>query len=138
MSIALLSACLLYLAYSLVKDQVFGIDSVEDAFFVAESIFFTCVAIWGIATAIGAWRLRPWARASALWFSYAAFLVYLPNVAWYAYLVKTAPDVGWSWAVLYPLIPLFGLGIWWLILFTRPRVKLQFSKQSSFVELVKK
>jgi hypothetical protein len=29
-----------------------------------------------------------------LWFSCAVLLVYLPNVAWYAYGVKTTPDVG--------------------------------------------
>ena len=69
-----------------------------------------------------------------LWFSCAVLLVYLPNVAWYAYGVKTTPDVGWSWEVLYPLISLFSLGIWWLILFTRPGVKVQFLQQSDFVE----
>jgi hypothetical protein len=133
-SIVVLSTGLLYLAYSLVEEQVFGIDFKEDAFLVIESLLFTCVAIWGIATVIGVWRLRHWGRASVLWFSCAVLLVYLPNVAWYAYGVKTTPDVGWSWEVLYPLILLFGLGIWWLILFTRPGVKVQFLQQPNFVE----
>jgi hypothetical protein len=125
-SIVILSTLLLYLAYSIVEGQVFGIDSSEDTFFVIESGLFTCVAVWGIATVIGVWRLRRWGRTSALWLSCAVFLVYLPSVAWYAYGVKIAPDVGWSWEPLYPLIPLFGVGIWWLILFTRSRVKVQF------------
>jgi hypothetical protein len=125
-SIVILSALLLYLAYSIVEGEVFGIDSTEDTFFVTESSLFTCVAVWGIATVIGVWRLRRWGRTSALWLSCAVFLVYLPNVAWYAYVVKTTPDVGWRWEILYPLVPLFGVGIWWLILFTRYRVKVQF------------
>ena|ERR1700730_7246330 len=59
-SIVILSTLLLYLAYSIVEGQVFGIDSSEDTFFVIESGLFTCVAVWGIATVIGIWRLRRW------------------------------------------------------------------------------
>jgi len=125
-----LSACFVYLAYSLVE-EVSGIDLSEDTFFVIESIIFAGVAVWGAATAIGVWRLRRWGRNSALWLSCALFLVYLPNVIRYAYLVKTSHDVGWSWEILYPLVPLFGVGIWWLILFTRPGVKGQFLQQSN-------
>jgi hypothetical protein len=132
-SIFLFSACLLYLAYSLV-DEVLGVYLPEDVFEILEIILFTGVAIWAIATAIGALRLRWWARISAVWISLAAFLVYLPNLAKYIYLVKTAPDVGWSSEILYPLVPLFGLGIWWLILFTRPGVKAQFLQHASRVE----
>jgi len=44
-SIVILSALLLYLAYSLVEGQGFGIDSTEDAFFVIESIIFAGVAV---------------------------------------------------------------------------------------------
>ncbi len=128
-SIVILSALLLYLAYSLVEGQGFGIDSTEDAFFVIESIIFAGVAVWGLATAVGVWRVRRWGRTSALWLSCAVFLVYLPNVIRYAFLVKTAPDVGLSWEILYPLVPLFGVGIWWLILFTRQGVKDQFLQQ---------
>ena len=123
--LVMLSACFLYLAYSSVE-EVSGIDLSEDAFFVIESITFAAVAVWGVTTVIGVWRLRRWGRTSALWLSCAVFLVYLPEIIRYAYLVKTAPDVGWSWEILYPLVPLFAVGIWWLILFTRPGVKDQF------------
>ncbi len=101
-----LSACFVYVAYSLVE-EVSGIDLSEDTFFVIESIIFAGVAVWGVATTIGVWRLRRWGRNSALWLSCAVFLVYLPNVVRYAYLVKTSHDVGWSWEILYPLVPLF-------------------------------
>jgi hypothetical protein len=125
------------LAYSLVEG-VLGVYFPEDAFEILESVLFIGVAIWGTATAIGVSRLRRWGRTSALWISFASFLVYLPNLAKYIYLVKTAPDVGWSSEILYPLVPLFGLGIWWLILFTRPEVKIRFLQQSSPVGFVKK
>ena len=130
--LVIISACFLYVAYGLAR-EVTGIDSMEDAFFVADSIIYTCVAVWCIATAVGVWRLRGWGRTSVLWLSCAVCLIYLPNVLWYAYLVKTAPDVGWSWEILYPLAPLVGVGTWWLILFTRPRVKGQFLRQSDTV-----
>jgi len=128
-----LSGCFLCLAYSLVQEEVWGIDLTEDIFRVIEGIILTGVAVWGLITAIGVWRLRRWGRTSALWFSCAVFLAYLPNVAWYAYGVKTSPDVGWSWEILYPLGPLIGAGIWWLILFTRPKVKDQFLQESKGV-----
>lgn len=134
--LVVLSACFLYLAYSLVE-EVSGIDLSEDAFFVIDSIIFAGVAVWGMATAIGVWRLRRWGRTSALCLSCALFLVYLPNVIRYAYLVKTAPDVGWSWEILYPLVPLFSAGIWWLILFTRPGVEDQFLQQLNPVGPIK-
>jgi len=130
--IVVLSAYFLFVAYDLVK-EVPGIDLSEDAFFVIESIIFTGIAVWGVATAIGVWRLRRWGRTSALWLSCAVCLVYLPLVVRYAYLVKTAPDVGWSWEVLYPLVPLLAVGIWWLILFTRPRTREQFLQRSNAV-----
>jgi hypothetical protein len=130
--LVVLSACFLFVAYALAK-EVSGIDLSEDAFFVIESIIFTGVAVWGMATAIGVWRLRRWGRISALWLSCAVCLVYLPEVVRYAYLVKTAPDVGWSWKALYPLVPLFAVGIWWLIFFTRPRTREQFCQQPNTV-----
>ncbi len=136
-ALLMLSACLLYLAYSLVE-EVLGVYFPEDAFDISESVLFTGVAIWAMATAIGVLRLRRWARTSALWISIATFLVYLPNLAKYIYLVRTAPDVGWSSEILYPLVPLYGLGIWWLILFTRPGVMVQFLQQSSPVGFEKK
>jgi hypothetical protein len=134
--LVLLSAYFLGAAYTL-AGEVTGIDSTEDTFFVADSIIYTCVAVWCIATAVGVWRLRGWGRTSILWLSCAVCLIYLPNVLWYAYLVKTAPDVGWSWGILYPLAPLVSIAVWWLILFTRPRVKGQFLRRSDTVGLMK-
>lgn len=126
----ILSGCFLCLAFWLVRDEVWGIDLTEDRFRLVESIILAGVAVWGLITAIGVWRVRPWGRTSALRFSCAVVLAYLPNVLWYAYVVKTSHDVGWSWEILYPLVPLCGAGIWWLVLFTRPKVKDQFFQQS--------
>lgn len=124
-----LSLCFLYVSYSLVREEVWGIDLTEDIVRVIQSIISGAIALWGVITAIAVWRLRQWGRTSSLWLSCAVFLGYLPNIAWYAYGVKTSPDVGWSWEILYPLAPLFGVAIWWLILFTRPKVKDQFVQQ---------
>lgn len=123
-----LSLCFLFVSYSLVREEVWGLDLTEDTFRVIQSVISGAIALWGLITAIAVWRLRRWGRTSSLWLSCAVLLGYFPNIARYAYVVKTSPDVGWSWEILYPLVPLFGVTIWWLILFTRPRVKDQFLK----------
>ena len=124
----ILSACFLYAAYWLLG-EVTGIDATEDAFFIADSALFACVGVWGLVTSVGVWRRHSWGRTSVLWLSCAVCLVYVPSILWYAYVAKTAPDVDWSWEALYPLAPLVSIGVWWLILFSRPRVKDQFPRQ---------
>lgn len=121
----LISVCLLLAAYSL-ADRIYGIDSTEDVFSILESLSFSGVAIWSIGTMIGLLRLRRPGRSSALWIGRALFLVYLPEMVRYAYIVKTAPDVGWSWQALYPLALFTGAGAFLLFLFSRPQIKDQF------------
>ena len=121
-----ISACLVVLADFSVADEVFGIDSTEDVFSIVAALVFSAVAIWGIAAIFGLLRLRRWGRSSALWIGRALFLVYLPEIARYAYIVKTAPDVGWSWQALYPLTLFLGAGALVLFLFSRLQVRDQF------------
>lgn len=122
----LISACLLVLADISVADEVFGIDSTEDVFSIVAALVFGAVAIWSIAAMLGLLRLRRWGRSSALWIGRALFIVYLPEIARYSYIVKTAPDVGWSWQALYPLTLFLGAGALLLFLFSRPQVSDQF------------
>lgn len=98
----------------------------------------TCAA-WAIVTAIGIFRLRRWAWVSMLvlsgvmtlfaGFALTGMIIALP-------LIKTMPPtpglpggfmtIAMAAAVFMFLIP-FGCGIWWLILFTRKSVRLQFA-----------
>ena len=121
-----ISACLLVLADISVADEVFGVDSTEDVFSIVAALVFSAVAIWGIAAIFGLLRLRRWGRSSALWIGRALFIVYLPEIARYAYIVKTAPDVGWSWQALYPLTLFLGAGALVLFLLSRLQVRDQF------------
>lgn len=67
--------------------------------------------------------MRPWARRSGIWIGCVLFLVYLPEVAWYAYLVGTVPDIGWSWQALDPLALSAGAGALVLVLCSTPQLK---------------
>ena len=93
LSFVAFSIWLLYLAYLLVEDAI-PVAFSDDTFEILQSILFVSVAIWGIATTVGVLRLRRWGRISALWLSIAAFVVYIPSLAKYIYVVRTAPDVG--------------------------------------------
>ena len=90
--------------------------------------------IWGIATAIGLFRLKRWARTSVLLFSgvlvfFAASSLFVLFLALRIARPTDMPDsvihgvmIGFSG--FYGLLLL--IGVWWLILFTRASVKAQF------------
>jgi hypothetical protein len=90
---------------------------------------------WGIATAIGLFRLAPWARRSILIFS--ALLVFTGAVMAVVLLVVPLPQTNGSnpdslrsiLAVISCFFATFALlGGFWLYFFNRPSVKQQFSK----------
>lgn len=89
-------------------------------------------SIWGVMTSVGLLRLRSWARISVLVFS--------------VLLVAT----GVLGNLLFPLVPiqpanltvakfglaafytcLFGIGVWWFVLFSRPSVRQQYGRSAS-------
>jgi hypothetical protein len=94
--------------------------------------FFFAVTIWGAFSGVGLIRLRNWARVSVLvWSGITApfcvltivFVAILPmppspNQAFMRMLVPL-------FAVLFYGIPL-AVAVWWLILFTRPKIVAQF------------
>lgn len=120
------SAVLSWSAYYAVRDAFPVVDS-DDVVHLAFGIIFGLVAVWSLITMVGILHLRPWARIAALWLGVAAGLVYLVPLAWYAYGVRTTPDVGWSWEAIIPLPAFLALAVWWLSFFSRPGVKDQFA-----------
>lgn len=107
-------------------------------------LFGIAVAVFGFFAAIGVLRRRNWARITMIvWGSIMAvlsgisipviLLVFnslpsaLPNGA------EAGPFMGFLkvFMVFFYGIPL-GIGIWWLVLFTRPRVAAAFTAQTSF------
>ena len=99
------------------------------------SLLYILPAFWGIATSIGLFRLKEWARISIIVFSVflvvtcgfgAAGLALIPipppqnqqvdaNIVSGVHVLMTAFTAG-----------IAGIGIWWLVFFTRPGVKQQF------------
>lgn len=88
--------------------------------------FIALVGVWGLATSIGLFRYRNWARISTLiWSALAVVFGGLALLFVSAFKFPVAPDIpeGTEAAVrivvaIFYLIPV-ALGIWWLVLFTR-------------------
>jgi hypothetical protein len=108
-------------------------------FYYLTALLFLAASLWCIATSIGIFRLKGWARHSIVLLSVVGALLSLwqmkgilhhpgwaisgvtpleaaPVVSFIAYVAGLATS----------LVPLL-VCVWWLILFTRPSVKLQFS-----------
>jgi len=108
--------------------------------FLMGSLAYLLPAIWGISTGVGLLRLRNWARISMLVFSVLLVLMSVfsglialvlplsappnsgldPSVATYIRIVMAC-----FW------LSLLGIGLWWLIYFSRKQVKMQFSQSQS-------
>ena len=103
----------------------------------AVSLMYVLPAVWGVLTGIGLWRLKNWARISMIVFS--ALLILMggfsgslslvvpipatPNNAVHSSLmanVRILMGVFW--------LTLMGIGIWWLVFFSRSKVKRQFGQ----------
>jgi hypothetical protein len=97
-------------------------------------LVFLALGFWGIASAIGLLRQRRWGRISAVWLS--ALVLMSPVLllgSWDLLIVFVSrkeagfgfesPHAVVGWNLLWLLLP-----VWWLILFTRPRVKRQFAR----------
>lgn len=100
------------------------------------SLFYILPALWGIVTSIGLFRMSGWARISMIVFSVLLILgggfaalgsftmpLMMPEAQ------NGSPQVtavvGIVMGILW--IAVTGIGIWWLVFFTRPRVKEQFA-----------
>jgi len=92
-------------------------------------------AVWGIVTGIGLFRLREWARISMIVFSVILTLVsgcmvlgsllfFIPSAV--NQTADPAVLAGVRWFMVGFSLLVVGIGIWWLVFFTRTRVKQQF------------
>jgi hypothetical protein len=98
-------------------------------------IVYLAPAVWGIATSIGLFRLKPWARISMLIFSaLLAGMGCLSGLATALIHFPTPPnanlDPGFATGLRIGLtgfwMLLAAVAVWWLALFTRSGVKAQF------------
>jgi len=105
-------------------------------------VLLLCIApaVWGIATGVGVLKLRRWAWVSiivisgvTIFFSFffAVALMFMPSLLGdqpdlSAANVRTVVDIG-----LPTLLLAMAIAIWWLVLFTRDRVRMQFAKRGA-------
>lgn len=98
--------------------------------------FYAIFAGWGIVTAVGILGLRPWARisifvmsATAIFFCVcgAVGLMVVPVI------LRQTPNAPPGFATIFVVVGIFmlliplGIAIWWLVLFTRKRVIVEFA-----------
>ena len=99
------------------------------------ALMYILPAAWGIATSIGLFKLKEWARISIIVFS--VLLTLMSVFGGLMFLVLPMPptpnqptDLHIATAVRVFMATftgaLVGIGVWWLVFFTRPKVKEQF------------
>lgn len=100
------------------------------------AIFYALAAAWGIATGVGILQLRPGARISIIVMSAMAIVLAVCGgigMTFVPLLLRQVPDAP---AAAIKMIVFVGIGvlliplaiaIWWLVLFTRKRVVLEFA-----------
>lgn len=103
-------------------------------------IFYALVAAWGIATGVGILQLRPWARISMIVMSSMAIFSSVCGglgVMMVPLLLQQQPSVPVAAIKVVVLVALImvavplAIAIWWLILFTRKRVQLEFATRGA-------
>ena len=116
-----------------------GVAAAPKAIFVMGVLVYVLPAIWGIITSIGLFCLKNWARISILIFS--VILILMGVIAGLIMLLMPLPAAPAGAATQSTMTGLrlgmggfwfgiAGIGVWWLILFTRPKVKAQFTAPS--------
>jgi hypothetical protein len=99
-------------------------------------VFYGMIAAWGIVTAVGILRLGNWARISILvmagfsiactLFSVAMMIVVVPMMSQMPGMRSGIGAIVVGLFLVMMAIP-FGISIWWLVLFLRKSVRLQFA-----------
>jgi len=105
-------------------------------------IFYALLAAWGIATGVGILQLRPWARISMIVMSsMAVFFSVCGALGMMAarMVLKQQPNMpaGATTIVLFVALIMMAvplaIAIWWLVLFTRARVRVEFATRGAAV-----
>ena len=106
------------------------------AFLLFDALLFLAFGVWGIASAVGLFELKNWARVSIIVFAAILTFISLPTALIMAIVpLDTAndPDLPRYFFPVFRFLmvsfegSLAALGIFWLIFFTRPAVRSQFA-----------
>lgn len=103
-------------------------------------IFYGLLAAWGIATGVGVLQLRPWARISMIVMSSVAIFFTVCGalgIMMVPFLLQQDPNIPAGATRIVVFIGLIVLGvplavaIWWLVLFTHARVRIEFATRGA-------
>jgi hypothetical protein len=109
--------------------------SLKAMFFLA-ILMYVLLAVWGISSSIGLFRLRNWARISTILFSVLLAVMGgfsgLGTLLVAAFFPISGPANSPSMKEVFVFIALFwfaltGIGIWWAVFLNRAKVKVQFA-----------
>jgi len=108
----------------------------------AASLVYVLPAVWGILTSIGLFRLKNWARISTIVFSVLLILMGIgPLLGSLLFSFMPVPSETADHAVMTVVrvsmgvlgLGQLGIGVWWLLFFTRSKVKQQFVPVSATI-----
>ncbi|MGA9527683.1 MAG: hypothetical protein WBS24_06175 [Terriglobales bacterium] len=100
------------------------------------AVIYVVPAVWGIATSIGLFRLKEWARISIIAFSILLILGCGSSTLILLLVPIQPPQSNATDPAVMSAVRIFmsafaggiaGIGIWWLAFFTRPKVRQQFA-----------
>lgn len=104
---------------------------------IGTTVLMICVSIFGFATGIGVFRLKNWARISAIvWSSFCVFFgvigIPMTLIMPFGQMPNAAAAPAGVLSFVRPLLlVLYGvplaIGVWWLILFNRKNIKAKFA-----------
>ncbi|MGH9861389.1 MAG: hypothetical protein ACRD5F_15330 [Candidatus Acidiferrales bacterium] len=96
--------------------------------------FFGLIGLWQLGTAFGVWKLKPWGRVSLVVFAGLLVTFQAIGMLMVFFLPMPTDVAGAADFMLAVRVFLFafyaltaGIGVWWLVYFTRPGVKALFS-----------
>jgi hypothetical protein len=118
-----------------------ALSGIVNARLVAYAVVPLCFSLLGVATSVGLFGLREWARKLAIFLSVApvticGLLLLLRPVAIFRpdegskYAILTVGDLGIA-VYAYMFMILIPVSVWWLFLFTRESVRSQFRRQKA-------
>jgi hypothetical protein len=144
-TLAITGSCIALLAWAwflyhlvetlkVIHDRGLVLKTWEIIFIGAVAIFPPALGILGLQTGSGLFRLESWARKSALLWAAGSSLLCAYLLATHAHQILIIDSQHWSSEITSLkqfltqalLIALAPVGVWWLVLFTRPSVKAQF------------
>jgi hypothetical protein len=120
-----------------------GSPATFKALMATASLVYILPAVWGTATSVGLWMLKNWARISIIVFSVVLILMGgCTGLTMFVMPLPSPPAAASDASMMSTIrivmggfcLTLMGIGIWWLVFFTRRKVAEQFGQHSQTLD----